>query len=419
MNLPGGGLRDRRLNWVIASSALSNLGDGIGKVAFPLLGATLTREPVLIAGLSATAFLPWLLFAVLSGALVDRVDRRRAIVLANLTRAAVVGVLGTLLLFDAVSIWLVYLAALLVGTVETVADSASNALIPSVVPRAGLERANSKLQAAELLGQNFLGGPIGSATFALFAAAPFLLNSAGFAIAAAVVLGLAGNYRPGLEPGVPARRLRQDLAEGFRWLRVQPLVRALVFIVGAVAFTGELAQSLLVLYALEDVGLAAAMFGVFALVAGIGGLLGAALTPRLTGWLSRSTVLIGALCLCAIGFGGMGLFPSPVAAAVLFGLFGFGVISVNVILGTLRHALVPSRLLGRVIGVWRTVAWGAIPVGALAGGVLAELFGDTRSVFLVSGGAQVLLTVGVVFILRRHRHVVDTLSAAGEDDTAR
>lgn len=411
VNAPSSRARDKRLNWVIASSAVSNLGDGIGKVAFPLLGATLTREPVLIAGLSATAFLPWLLFAVLSGALVDRVDRRRAVILANLTRAGVVGVLGTLLLFDAVAIWQVYLAALLVGTVETVADSASNALIPSVVNRNRLEGANSRLQAAELLGQNFLGGPIGSATFALFAAAPFLLNSAGFIVAAAVMLGLAGNYRPAGEPNVRVPRLRQDLAEGFRWLRTQPLVRTLVLIVGAVAFTSELAQSLLVLYALEDAGLSEATFGVFALVGGIGGLVGAALTARLTAWLSRSVVLVGSLCLCAVGFGGMGLFPNAVAAGVLFGLFGVGVIIVNVILGTLRHALVPSRLLGRVIGVWRTVAWGAVPLGALAGGVLAELLGNARSVFLVSGGAQLLLAVGVIFVLRRYRRVVNTLSA--------
>ncbi|MGH3858385.1 MFS transporter, partial [Actinokineospora sp.] len=185
----GDGVKDRRLRWLLGSSALSNLGDGIGKVAFPLLAASITRDPILIAGLSATAFLPWLLFATVSGALVDRVDRRRAMLVANLSRAVIVGGLGLLVWADATTIWLLYVMALLLGGVETVADNAAQALVPAVVPRDQLESANGKLQSVEIVGQTFLGGPLGSLTFALFAAMPFLLNSAGFAIAAVLLIG--------------------------------------------------------------------------------------------------------------------------------------------------------------------------------------------------------------------------------------
>ena len=165
------------LNRVLGSSSAANLGDGIGKVAFPLLAVDVTRDPVLIAGLSAAQFVPWLLFAMLTGVLLDRVDRRKAVVLANAARALVMAGVAALVLADAASIWLVYLAALLVGAAETVADSAANVLIPSVVPREDLAGANSKLQATEIVGQTFLGGPVGSLTFALCAAFPFLLNS--------------------------------------------------------------------------------------------------------------------------------------------------------------------------------------------------------------------------------------------------
>ncbi len=109
---------ERRLTWLLGSSAFSNLGDGIGKVAFPLLAATVTRDPVLIAGLSAAQFLPWLLFALVAGAMLDRVDRRTAIVLANTARAVVVGAVALIVYLDAVSIWLVYEAALLIGVAE-------------------------------------------------------------------------------------------------------------------------------------------------------------------------------------------------------------------------------------------------------------------------------------------------------------
>ncbi|HKN55570.1 MAG TPA: MFS transporter, partial [Amycolatopsis sp.] len=88
------------------------------------------------------------------------------------------------------------------------------------------------------------------------------------------------------------------------------------------------------------------------------------------------------------GFGGMGLTRSPMAGAALFGLFAAAVVAVNVVLATARHTLVPGELLGRVLGVWRTVVWGAIPVGALLGGALTEALGAAARTFLVSGAAM-------------------------------
>ncbi|KZB81634.1 MFS transporter [Amycolatopsis regifaucium] len=381
---------DRRLRWLLASSAASNLGDGIGKVAFPLLAVTLTRDPLLIAGLSATQFLPWLLFALPAGALLDRIDRRRAMIFANGARAVVVGGTAVLVAAGGVTIWVVYAAALLIGFAEVVADSAANVLIPAVVDKGSLDSANSKLQACEIVGQTFLGGPVGSATFALFATFPFLLNSVGFAIAAAVLLGLAGSYRPR-----PAERasteLRAELAEGFRWLKNHRLVSRLVVVAGLISLVSELAQAQLVLYAIEYLGLSEAAFGLFAFVGGIGGLLGAGIAPRLVKTSSRRTVLLGGTACCGAAFAGMGLTSSAVAGAALFGLFAAAVVAVNIVLGTARHTLVPGELLGRVLGVWRTVVWGAIPVGALLGGVLTHALGSPAWTFLTSG----LLLFGV------------------------
>ncbi|GLW92005.1 MFS transporter [Actinokineospora globicatena] len=405
--LPGGDVaRDRRLSWLLGSSALSNLGDGIGKVAFPLLGASLTRDPVLIAGLSATAFLPWLLFALVSGALVDRVDRRKAMLLANTSRAVIVGALGILVLFDATTIWLLYAMALLIGTVETIADSAAQALIPAVVPRSQLESANGKLQSAEIVGQTFLGGPLGGVTFAVAASLPFVLNSAGFAIAAIFLLAIRGGYRPKVTG--PAPKLRVQLAEGLTWVRSRPLMVQLVAFAAALALTSELAQALLVLYALEDLGLDIAAFGVFALVGGVGGLLGAAIAPRLTKVLSRRAVLTSAVAGCAIAFGVMGLVYEPISAALLFGVFAASVVTVNVIIGALRHALIPEHLFGRVLGVWRTAVWGAIPLGALLGGVLAAWL-NTRAVFLISGGLQLLLAGALWTVMAKFEAEIDSL----------
>ncbi|WP_181773082.1 MFS transporter [Amycolatopsis pittospori] len=387
---PVRGRGDRRLRWLLASSAASNLGDGIGKVAFPLLAVTLTRDPLLIAGLSATQFLPWLLFALPAGALLDRIDRRRAMIVANAARAVVVGAMAVLVAADGVTIWVVYVAALLIGTAETVADSAANVLIPAVAGKGSLDSANSKLQACEIVGQTFLGGPVGSATFALFAAFPFLLNSVGFAIAAVVLIGLAGSYRPKAAEGAPAD-LRAELAEGFAWLKHNRLVLRLVAVAGLIGLVSELAQAQLVLYAVEHLQLSEAAFGLFALVGGVGGLLGAAVAPRLVKVSSRRAVLLGGTACSGAAFAGMGLTASPVAGATLFGLFAAAIVAVNIVLGTVRHTIVPGELLGRVLGVWRTVVWGSIPVGALLGGVLTHALGSPARTFLTSG----LLLFGV------------------------
>ncbi|MGW3960246.1 MFS transporter [Amycolatopsis sp. NPDC005003] len=395
----GGG---RRLRWLLTSSAASHLGDGIGKVALPLLATTLTRDPVLIAGLSATQFLPWLLFAAVAGALVDRIDRRRAMIVANTARAAAVGALAVLVAAGGMTIWLVYLTALIIGTAETIADSAANALIPAVVGDGSLDAANSKLQACEIVGQTFLGGPVGSLTFALFAALPFVLNSAGFAIAAAVLLGLAGTYRGKPEAPVEPAKLRTELADGLRWLRGHPLLLRLVVVAGLLSLVSELAQAQLVLYALEDLHLSDATFGLFAFVGGIGGLLGAGVAPRLVQATGRLPVVAGGILCCGLGFGGMGLVRSPVAAAALFGLFAAAVVAVNVVLATARHTLVPGELLGRVLGVWRTVVWGAIPLGALLGGVLTERLGSAARTFAVSGAAMLVIAAFAFGALRRH-----------------
>ncbi|MFI5583567.1 MFS transporter [Amycolatopsis sp. NPDC051758] len=407
--------KTRGLNWLLTSSAASNLGDGLGKVALPLLASTLTRDPVLIAGLSATQFLPWLLFAAVAGALVDRIDRRRAMIVANTVRAVAVGVLAVVVAAGGMTIWLVYLTALVIGTAETIADSAANALVPAVVGDGSLDAANSKLQACEIVGQTFLGGPIGSLSFALFAAFPFFLNSAGFAIAAAVLLGLAGTYRGTTEVAEVAVRpakLRTELAEGLRWLRGHTLLLRLVTIAGLLSLVSELAQAQLVLYALEDLHLSEATFGFFAFVGGIGGLIGAGVTPRLVRAAGRRAVVVGGIIGCAAGFGGMGLVRSPVAGAALFGLFAAAVVAVNVVLATARHRLVPGALLGRVLGVWRTVVWGAIPLGALLGGVLTEALGTAARTFAVSG-VVMLVIAGLAFGALRRSSLDDESDSAG------
>lgn len=383
---------------LFSANAVTNLGDGIGRICFPLLAVSYTREPLLIAGVAAAFFLPWLLFALASGVLVDRVDRRRAMIAANVVRAVLVGGFGLAVAAGMASIWLMYVVAFALGVAETVADSAANAMLPAVVKREQLESGNGRLQAAEVVGNAFLGAPIGAAVFAVAAAAPFLLNSAGYALAALVLLTLAGRYRPArASSGVSVRR---DVREGVGWIARHRTLRSLLLLTAMLAMSNEMAQALLVLFAIEELGLQPAAIGLFVLAAGVGGVLGGIVAPLLARRLPRAVLMTattagGALCYLVIGW-----LAHPVLSAVLYGLYGTFVIILNVVLMSLRQSVIPEQLFGRVQGAWRTVVWGALPVGGLLGGVMAGVVG-LRGLFVLSAAAQLAVSVLMFFVVRR------------------
>jgi len=382
-----------------ASSATSNLADGIGRTALPLLAASYTRDPVLVAGLTTFTFLPWLLFALVSGALVDRMDRRYAMSAANAVRALSLGTLALLSALAAGSITVLYVVAFVLGTAETVYDSATRALLPQVVARRDLDRANSLLTVEESLGQQFLGSPAGSALFALAVTLPFALNSVGFAVAALLILTVRGVRRPER----PARRtsIRSDVVEGVRWLWHHRLLRALTLISGATCLTDSMVNGVLVLYVLEVLHLPASSFGLVVLAAGVGALLGGLVTPWLGRVLGRAWVLTGGATLTAVTLGLMGIVRDGVGAGLLFALSAAGVMTWNVLTMSLRQALIPESMFGRVQGAYRTVVWGAIPVGSLLGGVVAHALGVAQ-VFVVAGAGLLVLAVVLGLVLRRY-----------------
>ncbi len=391
---------------LFTANSVSNLGDGIGRICFPLLAVSLTREPILIAGVSAAFFLPWLLFALASGVLVDRVDRRVAMVTANVFRAVLIGGFGLAVATGAASIWLMYAVAFALGIAETVADSAANAMLPAVVERDQLEAGNGRLQASEIVGNAFLGAPIGAALFAVAAAAPFLVNSAGFLVAALVLASLAGRYRPARASAEPTTVWR-DVRDGVGWITRHRLLRSLLLLTAVLASSNEMAQALLVLFAVQELNLSPAAIGLFVLAAGVGGTLGGVVAPWLAARLPRAAMLGGGYVAGGLCYLGIGALAHPVLSMVLYGVYGMFVVAGNVVLMSLRQALIPQELFGRVQGAWRTVVWGALPVGSLAGGLLAGVVG-LRGLFVLSAGIQLAVGVTVVVVMHRHRRELPT-----------
>lgn len=387
---------------LFASSAGSNLADGVLQAALPLLAATLTRDPVAVAAVSSLAFVPWLLFSLTAGALVDRVDRRRAMAVANGARALGAGLLAATVVTDVAAMPLLYAAALALGTAETVYDNAARALLPAVVRRDQLERGNSLLGTAESVGNVFLGAPLGAALFGLGVSLPLWLGSATYLLAAVLVLGVVARALPA-RPA--ATTIRADVAQGLRWLMGHPLLRPLMFASGLHAALHALTQGVLVLYVLEVLGAGERGFGLLLAAGGVGAVVGALVSPYVTVTLGRPH----AMGLCGVVSGAavlaMGTTDLPVLGAAAFAVSAAAVSAFNVQVMSVRQALVPEELFGRVQGAYRTVLWGGIPVGTLAGGALARVAG-VPAVFVVSGAAGVVVSLGIWWLLHHHRAVV-------------
>lgn len=381
------------------SSTTSNVADGIARTALPLLAATLTRDPVLVAGLSALTFLPWLLFAIPSGALVDRIDRRRAMVAANFFRAATIGGLGVAAALGAVGIPLLYAAAFALGLAETVYDSAARAMLPHVVARDQLDSGNGLLTTGETVAERFLGAPVGSFLFAWLVAAPMLGTAAAYALAAAVMLSLSGRFRP---ERAEKTSMRTDIGVGLRWLWNHRLLRGLTLATAVSSFLQSMPSAMVVLYALEVLHVSEAAFGLFMVATGIGGVLGGLLAPLVARRFGRTGGMVAATLTFPLVVAGMGLTTNPYVGGALYGLSAMLIAVWNVLLMSMRQALVPHELFGRVQGAIRTAIWGGIPLGALAAGVLATVT-SIPTVFVVSGLANIAVGACVWRILHVHR----------------
>ncbi|MEU2348420.1 MFS transporter [Modestobacter sp. NPDC049651] len=390
---------------LLAASGSSNLADGVDRVALPLLAATLTRDPLLVAALSSLSFLPWLLFALPAGAVVDRVDRKRAMAAANAVRAAALAALAVTVLTGAASLAVLYGVAFVIGVAETVYDSAARAVLPLVVARDQLDRGNGLLTVAETASETFIGAPIGSLLFSLAVAAPLLTTAGGYLVAAALVLTLAGSHRAARAADAPRTTLRRDVADGVAWLWRHRLLRGLTLVSAATSLVQSLVTGVLVLFALDTLGVDEAGYGLLLAGSGVGAVLGGLTAARLAARIGRGTTLVTGAAVSAVAVGAMGLVHHPVAAGALYAASAAGVMWWNVLTMSLRQALVPEELFGRVQGAYRTLVWGGIPVGSLLGGALAGATG-LPTVFVVSGAGLLVLAAVLWRLLTAHRELL-------------
>ncbi|MGI5130735.1 MFS transporter [Pseudonocardia sp. CA-107938] len=389
---------------LLGSTLVANLGDGIVLAAGPLLIASLTDSPQLIALGATMQWLPPLVLGLAAGVVTDRFDRVRLVIVVNVVRCAVLAalVLGAVTGMLTVAVALVLL--FLLGTAEVFADNAFATLLPAVVPRADLGIANARVMTGFVTLNQLAGPPVGAALFLAGAAWPFL--------AQVVLLGAATVLisRIALSPAeAPAARtgVRREIAEGVRWVWRHAAVRTLVLTVFIFNLTFGATFSLLVVYATERLAVGPVGYGLLTTMTGIGGLVGSAVY----GWISRRVSLgnlmrIG-LVLETCTHAAMAVTTVPAVAYAIFLVFGAHESVWATTAATIRQLAVPDALRGRVGSVNMIGVYGGLVIGSTVGGFIAQGFGVVAVLWYAFFGSAVF----VVAIWRQLRHV-----AHAEDD---
>ncbi|MFB9251745.1 MFS transporter [Sphaerisporangium melleum] len=351
------------------ASAVSNVGDGITMAAGPLLVASLTSEPALVAGAAFAQQLPWLLIALISGVYVDRLDRRRLVTIVNILRGLAMAVLAAAVATSTVSVPLIYIVFFLLGTGETLADTAFSALVPATVSPERLTTANSRLATTATLGNQILAKPLGGWLFAAGAALPFAADALTFLVAAALTSAI--HITPAKQP-VAGDSVREDIATAIRWLWRHRLLRTLAVSMGVANVAFCAAFAIFALYAQQRLGLTEVGYGLLLTTFGIGGLAGGLLVPRLGARFGTRTLLRGGLIVEIITHAVLAATTEPLIAAAILIIFGVHSVNWGIVVTTGFQRAVPDELRGRVGSVYALTQVGGAAAGSLLGGLIAQ-----------------------------------------------
>ena len=390
-------------NRLFSASVISNLSDGLLAVAAPLLAISLTKDPILISMLSAFVMLPWLLFAIPIGLIVDRSNKRLLITFTNSIRFITAGLVALAISTDTITIYWLLLATFLIGTCEVATDTAAQSLIPVILEKKNFEKANSRMNIAETVIQNFIGAPLSGFLYATSIVLPFILNSLGFLVAAIFVLMIPAHLiSKGSSPENEAAEKKSFISEikfGLNYLWNDRPLRRLVATTTALGFFYSVTTSTLILFITETLEVQAKYFGLLMAVAGSGGVLGGILTPALSKKFGRGTILAVAIFISSITVLFQGFSPNVWVFGVIGFVSSFSITNWNILLMSCYQVLIPAELYGRIHGARRTFVWGVMPIGALLGGVIAQ--SGLRLPLIIGGTATTLISISAFTFVYR------------------
>lgn len=388
-------------NRMWSASLTSNLADGVLIAAAPLLAVTLTKNPVLISAISALVMLPWLLFAIPIGAIVDRVDRRFLLAGANAARFVIAALIALSIASHTITIYILLLATFLIGICEVIADITSQSLIPQILDKSEYEKGNSRFQISETVVQGFIGTPLSGFLYAVAIYLPFVINSVGFLVAAALAASIPVKFLQDIRIEESAEKkpdFVEDMRFGIHYLyNNKPLLR-LVVTTASIGVCYSMSTSTIILFILNELNLKPALFGLALTIQGSGAIIGALVAPKLSTKFGRSRVMAICIFLSSLLILLQGLSPNIYVYIALAFIASFTITNWNILLMATYQSVIPGHLFGRIHGTRRTLVWGLMPFGSLLGGFIAK--GGLRFPLLIGGTiATVIALLSLKFLL--------------------
>lgn len=382
------GPRFRRL---VLASWVTNLGDGLALAAGPLLVASQTHDPFLVAMAALLQRLPFLVFGLFAGVLADRVSRRAIVVIGDLLRGVVLLFLAVTVATDHVSVGLVLVVMFLLGTAETFVDTAAGTLLPMLVrDKADYGVANARLMAGFITANQLLGPPIGAFLFAAGMWLPFVTQAVCVALGARLVAQIA---LAGPAPAAASSNVRQDIVEGLRWLWGHSAMRTLALTIVTFNVTFAAAWSVLVLYATVRLDMGEVGFGLLTTASALGGLLG----TGIYGWLERrfslGNIMRVGLVLETLTHVALALTTAPWLALVIFFVFGAHAFIWGTTSRSIQQRAVPTEFQGRVGSVYMLGVVGGMVLGGFLGGLIAQQWGIVAPFWFAFVGSALILAL--------------------------
>jgi MFS family permease len=402
--------------WLLGSSWVSNIGDGIMLAAGPLLVASETREPLLVASAWTLQYLATVLFSLPAGVVADRVDRRRLIVVANLARVVVLALLVTTIVTGQVNIAVVLTTIFVLGIAESFADTTTATILPMLVAKRDLGIANARLTAGLVTLNQLVGPPVGALLFGLGRSFPFVTQVVCVAASILLVLRIQlPEHRR--EKTADAPSLRTDMREGVAWVWHHPAVRTLVLTIVTFNVTFGAAWSVLVLYSLEVLDMGEIGFGLLTSALAAGGILGTVSYGWLERHVSLGNIMRGGLIIETLTHLALALNTVPWVAMVVMFVFGAHAFIWGTTSITIRQRAVPTRVQGRVQGVYMIGVTGGIVVGSVLGGLVADQWGVTGPFWFAFVGSAIFLVLiwhQLVHVAHADEEIVAEELAGGE-----